>query len=118
MYPYAKRAYDAGWQIGIHANGDVGIDTTLKLYERLYKEKPKKDPRFRIEHCTVINDNLIQRMKTLSVIPTPFSTYVYYHGEKMKQYGEERLKEHVCLKKFFKCRYSPDPGFGLSAWSV
>jgi predicted amidohydrolase YtcJ len=44
MYPYAKKAYDAGWQIGVHANGDVGIDTTLKLYERLYKEKPKPDP--------------------------------------------------------------------------
>jgi O-succinylhomoserine sulfhydrylase len=28
-------------------------------------------------------------MKTLGVIPTPFSTYVYYHGEKMKQYGED-----------------------------
>ncbi len=35
MYPYAKKAYDAGWQIGVHANGDVGIDITLKLFERL-----------------------------------------------------------------------------------
>lgn len=40
MYPYAKMAYDADWQIGIHANGDASIDTTLKLYERLYQEKP------------------------------------------------------------------------------
>jgi predicted amidohydrolase YtcJ len=107
MYPYAKRAYDAGWQIGIHANGDVGIDTTLKLYERLYKEKPKADPRFRIEHCTMINDNLIQRMKTLGVIPTPFSTYVYYHGEKMKQYGEERLKNMFALRSFLNAGIRP-----------
>lgn len=107
MYPYAKKAYDAGWQIGIHANGDVGIDTTLKLYERLYKEKPKKDPRFRIEHCTMINDNLIQRMKALGVIPTPFSTYVYYHGEKMKQYGEERLKNMFALKSFMNAGIRP-----------
>ena len=107
MYPYAKKAYDAGWQIGIHANGDVGIDTTLKLYERLYKEKPKSDPRFRIEHCTMINDNLIQRMKTLGVIPTPFSTYVYYHGEKMKQYGEERLKYMFALKSFVNAGIRP-----------
>jgi predicted amidohydrolase YtcJ len=107
MYPHAKKAYDAGWQIGIHANGDVGIDTTLKLYERLYKEKPKNDPRFRIEHCTMINDNLIQRMKTLGVIPTPFSTYVYYHGEKMKQYGEERLKNMFALKSFMNAGIRP-----------
>ena len=107
MYPDAKKAYDAGWQIGIHANGDVGIGTTLKLYERLYKENPKKDPRFRIEHCTMINDNLIQRMKKLGVIPTPFSTYVYYHGEKMKAYGEERLKNMFALRSFLNAGIRP-----------
>ncbi|MFC2087778.1 amidohydrolase [Bacteroidota bacterium] len=110
MYPYAKKAYDAGWQIGIHGNGDVGIDTTLKLYERLYKEKPKTDPRFRIEHCTMINKNLIQRMKTLGVIPTPFSTYVYFHGEKMRQYGEERLKNMFALRSFIDAGIRPTLG--------
>ncbi len=107
LYPYAKKAYDAGWQIGIHANGDVGIDTTLKLYERLHREKPRADPRFRIEHCTMINDNLVQRMKSLGVIPTPFSTYVYYHGEKMKQYGEERLKSMFALRSFLDAGIRP-----------
>ncbi len=107
LYPYAKKAYDAGWQIGIHANGDVGIDTTLKLYERLIKEKSKADPRFRIEHCTMINESLIQRMKTLGVIPTPFSTYVYYHGEKMKAYGEERLKNMFALRSFLNAGIRP-----------
>lgn len=100
LYDYAKRAHEADWQIGIHANGDVGIDTTLRVYERLQKEKPRKDPRFRIEHCTMINDSLIQRMKTLGVIPTPFSTYVYYHGEKMGEYGQERLKNMFALRSF------------------
>ena len=110
MYPYAKKAYDAGWQIGIHANGDVGIDTTLKLYERLNKEKVKADPRFRIEHCTLINDDLIQRMKALGVIPTPFSTYVYFHGEKMKLYGEERLKHMFALRSFLDAGIRPTIG--------
>jgi predicted amidohydrolase YtcJ len=107
LYPHAKKAYDAGWQIGIHANGDVGIDRTMKLYERLYKEKPKADPRFRIEHCTMINDNLVGRMRTLGVIPTPFSTYVYYHGEKMKAYGEERLKNMFALRSFLDAGIRP-----------
>jgi predicted amidohydrolase YtcJ len=107
LYPYAKKAYDAGWQIGIHANGDVGIDTTLKLFERLNKEKQKADPRFRIEHCTMINDDLVKRMKALGVIPTPFSTYVYYHGEKMKAYGEERLKNMFALRSFLDAGIRP-----------
>jgi predicted amidohydrolase YtcJ len=107
LYPYAKKAYDAGWQIGIHANGDVGVDHTIRLYERLYKEKPKSDPRFRIEHCTMINPSLVQRMKTLGIIPTPFSTYVYYHGEKMKAYGEERLKNMFALRSFLDAGIRP-----------
>ncbi len=110
MYPYAKKAYDAGWQIGIHANGDVGIDITLKLFERLHKESPRKDPRFRIEHCTMINDSLIQRMKALGVIPMPFSTYVYYHGEKMKAYGEDRLKNMFALRSFLDAGIRPTIG--------
>ena len=100
LYAYAKKAHDNDWQIGVHANGDVGIDTTLRVYERLQKERPRRDPRFRIEHCTLINDSLIQRMRTLGVIPTPFSTYVYYHGEKMGEYGAERLKNMFALRSF------------------
>jgi hypothetical protein len=34
------------------------------------------------------------------VIPTPFSSYVYYHGEKMKEYGAERLNSMFALRSF------------------
>lgn len=107
LYSYAKKAHDADWQIGIHANGDIGIDTTLKVYERLQKERPRRDPRFRIEHCTLVNEDLLRRMKTLGVIPTPFSTYVYYHGEKMKEYGEERLNNMFALRSFLNAGIRP-----------
>ena len=102
LYERALKAHRAGWQIGIHANGDEAIDIVLRIYERLQKEHPAKDPRFRIEHCTVINENLIRRMKALNVIPNPFSTYVYYHGEKMKEYGAERLERMFAVKSFLK----------------
>ena len=100
LYPPAKKAHDAGWQIGIHANGDVGIGMVLDLYERLQRENPRRDPRFRIEHCTVINPTLVRRMKALGVIPNPFSTYVYFHGEKMRYYGAERLESMFAVRSF------------------
>ncbi|MBA3404033.1 MAG: amidohydrolase [Gemmatimonadaceae bacterium] len=100
LYPPAKKAHDAGWQIGIHANGDVGIGMVLDLYERLQRENPRRDPRFRIEHCTVINPTLVGRMKALGVIPNPFSTYVYFHGEKMRYYGAERLESMFAVRSF------------------
>lgn len=100
LWPKAKKAHDAGWQIGIHANGDVAIDLVLGLYERLQRESPRRDPRFRIEHCTVVNEALVARMRALGVIPTPFSTYVYFHGEKMRHYGEARLEHMFALRSF------------------
>lgn len=100
LYEYAIRAHQAGWQIGIHANGDVGIDKSLNVFERIHKEHPLHDPRFRLEHCTVINDSIIDRMKALNVIPNPFSTYVYFHGEKMKNYGAERLEHMFAVRSF------------------
>jgi hypothetical protein len=100
LYEQARKAHLAGWQIGTHANGDTAIDLTLRVYERLQREHPRKDPRFRIEHCTVITDDLVRRIRALGAIPNPFSTYVYYHGEKMQEYGEERLNRMFAVRSF------------------
>jgi predicted amidohydrolase YtcJ len=100
LYDYAIKAHKADWQIGIHANGDVGIDKSLNVFERIQKEHPRDDPRFRLEHCTVINKDLINRIKKLNAIPCPFSTYVYFHGEKMVNYGKERLENMFAVKSF------------------
>ena len=100
LYQSARKAHEAGWQIGIHANGDVAIDIALGVYERLQREMPRRDPRFRLEHCTVINDSLVQRIRALGAIPNPFSTYVYYHGEKMVHYGAERLNSMFAVSSF------------------
>lgn len=100
LFPLARKAHENGWQNAIHANGDVAIDIVLRIYERLQREMPRRDPRFRIEHCTVINDDLLRRMCALNVIPTPFSTYVYFHGEKMREYGAERLNHMFAVRSF------------------
>lgn len=107
LYTYGRKAHEAGWQIGVHSNGDLAIDLTLRLYERLQRERPRRDPRFRLEHCTVVNDSLIHRIKALGAIPTPFSTYVYYHGEKMHEYGAERLNHMFALRSFIDAGIRP-----------
>jgi predicted amidohydrolase YtcJ len=110
LYPLARKAHEAGWQIGIHANGDVAIDTVLRVYERLQREMPRPDPRFRIEHCTVINDDLVRRMRAIGAIPTPFSAYVYFHGEKMREYGADRLEHMFALRSFIDAGLRPTFG--------
>lgn len=110
LYANARKAHAAGWQLGTHANGDVGIAMVCDLYERLQREMPRRDPRYRIEHCTVINDSLVARMAALGAIPTPFASYVYFHGEKMPEYGEERLNRMFALRSFIDAGIRPTMG--------
>jgi len=107
LYDNGRRAHAAGWQLSTHANGDVAIDRVLTVYERIQKELPREDPRFRIEHCTLINDSLVERMKRLQVIPVPFSGYVYYHGEKMHFYGAERTTHMFAMRTLLDAGLRP-----------
>jgi predicted amidohydrolase YtcJ len=100
IYEAVDDAHRSGWQIGIHANGDVTIDMVLKAYERAQREWPRNDPRHRIEHCTLINPDLLRRIKAIEAIPTPFYTYVYYHGDKWGEYGEEKLRNMFAHRSF------------------
>jgi hypothetical protein len=93
-------AHRHNWQVGIHANGDVTIDMVLKAYERVLREWPHPDRRHRIEHCTLINPDLLRRIKATGTIPTPFWTYVYYHGEKWAEYGEEKTRWMFAHRSF------------------
>ena len=90
----------AGFQVCIHANGDLAIDSVLNAYEQAQTEHPRPDPRHRIEHCTLVNPDLLSRMNRLGTIATPFCTYVYYHGEKMEFYGEDRLEWMFAQRSF------------------
>ena len=110
LYRISRKAHLAGWQIGTHANGDIAIDTVLRVYERLQKEAPRKDPRFRFEHCTLVNDNLLKRIKAIDAIPAPFWSYVYYHGEKMREYGPERLDWMFAMRSFLDYGIRVAPG--------
>ena len=92
--------HQAGFQVCIHANGDATIDAVLNAYEKAQSMFPRKDPRHRIEHCTLVNPDLLRRMKALGCIATPFCTYVYYHGEKMHFYGDHRLEWMFAQRAF------------------
>ncbi len=103
----SRKAHAAGWQLATHANGDLAIDEVLGVYEQVQKETPRRDPRFRIEHCTLLNASLISRMAALKVIPAPFSCYVYFHGDVMHFYGEERTRNMFPMRSFLDAGLRP-----------
>ena len=100
IHEAVENAHRNDFQIGIHANGDIAIDMVLNAYERVQSLWPRPDPRHRIEHCSLVNPNLLQRIKATGSIPTPFYTYVHYHGNKWVYYGEEKMRWMFAHKSF------------------
>jgi predicted amidohydrolase YtcJ len=98
---WVERVQRAGIQPNCHANGDVAIDMVLTAYERAQQVAPRPDVRPKITHCTLINDDLLRRMKALGVVPAPFTTYAYYNTDKFHFYGEERMKHCMAYRSFF-----------------
>jgi len=100
IHEAVEDAHRHNFQVGIHANGDVTIDMVLNAYERVLKQWPDPNRRHRIEHCSLVNPELLQRIKDCGCIPTPFWTYIHFHGEKWSQYGEEKMRWMMAHRSF------------------
>src|SRR5215471_808664 len=97
---WAERVHRAGIQINCHANGDVAIGMMLTAFERAQRAFPRRDPRPKITHCTLVNDDLLKRIKAAGAIPAPFTSYGYYNTDKFHFYGEELMKRSMAYRSF------------------
>ena len=100
IHDAVEEAHRAGWQVAIHANGDITIDMVLNAYERMAQQYPRTDARHRLEHCSLVNPELLRRIAEGGYIPAPFYTYAHYHGEKWIEYGEEKMNWMFAHKSF------------------
>jgi hypothetical protein len=62
------KAHKAGLQVGVHAVGDRAIEGVFEAYREALNKFPRRDHRHRIEHCSVLNPQLIKNMKSLGLI--------------------------------------------------
>src|SRR6266851_2768132 len=97
---WIERVHRAGIQVNCHANGDVAIDMALTAVERAQRLFPRADARPKITHCTLINDDLVRRIKAVGAVPAAFTTYAYYNSDKFKFFGEEMMKRSMAYRSF------------------
>ncbi|MEM8997464.1 MAG: amidohydrolase [Acidobacteriota bacterium] len=103
-----------GWQLAIHGNGDAGIDNILDTCQVLEDAGVDMSKvRVRIEHCSILHDEQIARMKALQVSASLLIGHVYYWGVAMRDevFGEEKVQ------LLDRCRSLEKAGVGFSLHS-
>src|SRR5436309_1619200 len=61
-------AHGAGFQTATHAIGDAAIRLAVETLEAVQDAAPRKDPRHRIEHYELPDDEVLRRTKTAGIV--------------------------------------------------
>ena len=86
---------ERGWQLAIHANGDAAIDNVLDALTAIQAQGiDVRALRPRIEHCSILHDEQIARMKELGVSASFLIGHVHYWGTAFRDeiFGEEKAE--------------------------
>lgn len=103
-----------GWQLAIHGNGDAAIDNILDACDALREAGiDMENVRVRIEHCSILHDEQIERMKDLNVSASFLIGHVHYWGVAMRDdvFGEEKAQ------LLDRCKSVEDAGVGFTLHS-
>jgi predicted amidohydrolase YtcJ len=107
-----RMVHTSGTRLGVHANGDRAIGILLDQLERAHAEHHWPDAHHRIEHCSVVTEEILQRMRAIGAIAVPFGSYVHYHGANLIEwYGAVRVE------RMFAHRWFLDAGVAVAGSS-
>ena len=95
LLDFIKEYHNSGWQIAIHTQGDIANEEVLKAFETVGKEFDISNSRHRIEHCLLISENSIDKLKELNMSPSFHINHLYYYGKALKNeiIGNERANK-------------------------
>ena len=91
MLEKARHRAAQGWQVVIHANGDRAIDIALDAHAAAV-EAGGADRRHRIEHCSILHDEQIERIAELGLSPSFLIGHVHFWGKAFRDeiFGPEK----------------------------
>jgi len=121
VWEYIKQINDAECQATAHAIGDGAIEFMVEGYEKAFEACADKEAfkarRHRIEHCTLVDQDLIDRMAKMNICPSVNAGLVFKLGANYaKFYGPERNKYLGALKSMMdagiKCSLHSDAPSG------
>lgn len=102
LYAQAKKAAQKGYQVSIHAIGDLANRVSLNVFERIQNDLNLTDARNRVEHAQIVALDDIPRFKTLDVIASMQPTHATSDMNMAEdRVGSERIKGAYAWQKFY-----------------
>ncbi|OHB92279.1 MAG: hypothetical protein A3I59_03975 [Planctomycetes bacterium RIFCSPLOWO2_02_FULL_50_16] len=99
-------AHKKGWQVSLHAIGDKAVTMALEVLEHTQIDRPRKDPRHRIEHCELLPEGVLERIKELGIIVSAQPNFVSVWGQPGGMYekhlGKRRWEAIAPLGRFYR----------------
>ncbi len=83
----SKAYWDAGYQLHIHVNGDLGLDMVLDCIERRMCENPRPDHRTVIVHFATSTEDQVDRIARLGALVSSNPYYPCGFADKYGQHG-------------------------------
>lgn len=89
---YINLAFEQGWQVLAHANGDAAIDQFIGAVKDATAKQGKADRRSVLIHSQTIREDQLDQLKALDIMPSFFSLHTFYWGDWHRQQtlGETR----------------------------
>lgn len=95
---YIKKINDAGCQATAHAVGDLAVEFMVEGYEYAFATNPRPEARHRIEHCTMVDLDLVKRMAKLNICPTCNPGFIAWNGRNYTKFYGSRMKYFSALR--------------------
>jgi predicted amidohydrolase YtcJ len=95
---YIKKINDAGCQATAHAVGDLAIEFMVEGYEKAFSTNPRPEARHRIEHCAIVDQDLIDRMAKLNICPSCNPGFISWNGRNYAKFFGDRMKYFMALR--------------------
>ena len=98
-----KKAHMAGFQCCAHAIGDAAISLLLDCFEEALEAQPRTDHRHRIEHCSIVDMDIIHRIKAIGAVPIPGTTFLHaFNKAYIQNLGWDRIRYAYGMNTFYE----------------
>jgi len=94
----ARVFWNRGWQIHVHVNGDLGMQVTLDVLEKLQQENPRDDHRFTLHHTGYFTAEQARRIAELGALVSAQPFYLYALGDKYSEIGLGPERAHYMVR--------------------